>query len=156
MIKRAGFEDSPVLAQLALKVWDDALLADLTHEFEVMSQGDHCASFIKYVNDQPVGFANVSLRVDYVEGCETSPVGYLEGLYVEHQYRHNGYATELMKVCEQWAWEQGCQEFASDCLLTNEESLAFHLSCGFQEANRLICFHKKLQDSLVEDDTDRS
>ena len=156
MIKRAGFEDSPVLAQLALKVWDDALLADLTHEFEVMSQGDHCASFIKYVNDQPVGFANVSLRVDYVEGCETSPVGYLEGLYVEHRYRHNGYATELMKVCEQWAREQGCQEFASDCLLTNEESLAFHLSCGFQEANRLICFHKKLQDSLVEDDTDRS
>lgn len=38
----------------------------------------------------------------------------------------------------------GCREFASDCELTNEESLRFHLGTGFTEANRIICFTKPL------------
>ena len=31
-----------------------------------------------------------------------------------------------------------------DCELTNDRSLAFHLSVGFEEANRIICFTKQL------------
>ena len=47
-------------------------------------------------------------------------------------------------TCQDWAGNLGCREFASDCELDNAESLAFHLKCGFAEANRLICFAKKL------------
>ncbi len=36
--------------------------------------------FIKYEGDIPAGFAQCQLRHDYVEGTETSPVGYLEGI----------------------------------------------------------------------------
>ena len=43
-----------------------------------------------------------------------------------------------------WAKERGCTEFASDCELDNAASLAFHLHAGFEEANRLICFAKRL------------
>lgn len=50
----------------------------------------------------------------------------------------------LLMACQNWAKEQGCVEFASDCELTNEESLRFHLNMGFEEANRIICFTKKL------------
>ena len=49
-----------------------------------------------------------------------------------------------MKACENWAKTKGCSEFASDCELSNLQSLHFHLSMGFEEANRIVCFTKKL------------
>ncbi|MBR0218892.1 MAG: GNAT family N-acetyltransferase [Clostridia bacterium] len=58
--------------------------------------------------------------------------------------RRRGYAAWLLSACENCAKEKGCREFASDCELTNTDSLKFHLSLGFTEANRIICFTKKL------------
>ena len=84
------------------------------------------------------------MRHDYVEGCETSPVGYLEGVSVKETYRNRGVAKRLVEECEQWAREKGCREFASDCELSNAASLNFHLQIGFQEQNRIICFKKML------------
>jgi aminoglycoside 6'-N-acetyltransferase I len=79
-----------------------------------------------------------------VEGTESSPVGYLEGVFVEAAYRRQGIARELVKVCQKFAKEQGCTEFASDCELDNEDSLQFHLKMGFEEASRNIHFAKKI------------
>jgi aminoglycoside 6'-N-acetyltransferase I len=84
------------------------------------------------------------LRRDYVEGCDTSPVGYLEGVSVRGECRGRGIAKKLVAECERWAKEKGCKEFASDCALTNAASLNFHLSVGFREENRIICFKKML------------
>ena len=84
------------------------------------------------------------LRHDYVEGTDSSPVGYLEGIFVMEKYRKRGIAKELLKNCQKWAQEQGCGEFASDCEIMNEDSLRFHLHVGFEEVNRIICFTKKL------------
>ncbi len=89
-------------------------------------------------------FAQCSLRNDYVEGTDSSPVGYLEGVFVKEEYRNKGYAKELLLTCEKWAKDMGCSEFASDCELTNENSLKFHLSAGFDEVNRIICFRKNI------------
>ena len=63
---------------------------------------------------------------------------------MEEAYRHRGYARKLLTACECWAKEMGCTEFASDCELGNNVSLAFHLNLGFVEASRIICFAKKL------------
>lgn len=52
--------------------------------------------------------------------------------------------TALSSRCETWAKEKHCSEFASDCELDNADSLKFHLAVGFREANRIICFQKKL------------
>ena len=79
-----------------------------------------------------------------MEGTDSSPVGYLEGIYVAEEYRKHGIARELLAACERWAKEKGCTEFASDCELDNTQSLQFHLNVGFEEANRIICFTKKL------------
>lgn len=68
---------------MAVKVWDNDSVEELVKEFDEFVDDPNMASFIKYVDEKPVGFANVSIRYDYVEGCETSPVGYLEGIYVE-------------------------------------------------------------------------
>ncbi len=109
-----------------------------------MALNDEAACFIKYVDDKPIAFAQCQLRHDYVEGTESSPVGYLEGIFVLEEYRKNGYAAELLAACERWAKEKGCSEFASDCELDNADSLRFHLAMGFAEANRIICFKKAL------------
>ena len=79
-----------------------------------------------------------------MEGTATSPVGYLEGIFIKEDKRNLGYAKELLAKCEQWAKEKGCTEFASDCELNNEASLAFHKALNFTEANRIICFTKVL------------
>ncbi len=50
----------------------------------------------------------------------------------------------LLNACENWAKEQGCLEFASDCEIDNADNLFFHLRLGFTEANRVICFTKRL------------
>ena len=68
----------------------------------------------------------------------------LEGIYVRERYRKQGIASELLTVCQTWAKNNHCTEFASDCEIENMESLKFHLSHGFIEANRLICFSKQL------------
>lgn len=91
-----------------------------------------------------MGFAQCQLRHDYVEGTESRPVGYLEGIYVVEEFRKQGLAKELLKTCEDWARKQGCHEFASDCELDNQESYKFHMNVGFEEANRVICFTKQL------------
>ena len=62
-----------------------------------------------------VGFAQCRLRNDYVEGTKSSPVGYLEGVYVVKLYRNRGYAKDLIAACERWAKDKGCSEFAGDC-----------------------------------------
>lgn len=145
MIKKAKKKDSKVLGKMAMKIWEDNNLYDLVKEFEEFADDPNMASFIKYVDDKPVGFANVSIRYDYVEGgCETSPVGYLEGIFVEDEYRKNNYARDLVKACETWVKDKKIKEFASDCTLTNKDSLAFHLAIGFEEVNRIICFKKEL------------
>ena len=79
-----------------------------------------------------------------MEGTASSPVGYLEGIFVTEDCRRQGYAKLLLAACEVWAKEQGCREFASDCELENTESLRFHLNVGFEEAGRIICFVKTL------------
>ena len=87
---------------------------------------------------------DISRVLRYVEGTDSSPVGYLEGIYVVDGFRKNGIARGLLTACENWAKSKGCTEFASDCESDNLQSLQFHLNVGFREANRIICFTKKL------------
>jgi aminoglycoside 6'-N-acetyltransferase I len=144
MIKRARIEDAGVLADLAIQMWTGHVLEDLTEAFRQLAMNDDAVCFIKSVDDKPIGFAQCQLRHDYVEGCETSPVGYLEGLFVAEAFRGTGVAKALLARCEAWARECGCAEFASDCELTNTQSIAFHKKVGFAEENRIVCFKKEL------------
>lgn len=119
-------------------------MSELKDGFSSVLSDDDCACFIISVDGQAVGFAQCGLRRDYVEGTDSSPAGYLEGIFVEKAFREKGYAKELLKACENWAKAKGCIEFASDCELDNSLSIAFHLYSGFKEANRIVCFVKKL------------
>lgn len=92
---------------------------------------------------QPIGFAEVTLR-SHAEGCSTTPVAYLEGWFVEAEYRGRGVGTMLMTAVEDWARAQGCTELASDTEWHNTASQAAHRALGFTEVDRIVCFKKEL------------
>ncbi|MCR0457276.1 GNAT family N-acetyltransferase [[Clostridium] innocuum] len=144
MIKKAEMSDVERLANLAVLMWQNHTIQDLTDEFSRIMLKGNSQFFLKYEQDIPIGFAQCQLRNDYVEGTDTSPVGYLEGIFVKENYRHKGYAKELLSKCEDWAKMMGCVEFASDCEIDNDDSFKFHKAMNFTEANRIICFTKKL------------
>src|SRR6476659_8789932 len=91
-----------------------------------------------------IAFAEATLRRDYVNGCSTSPVGFLEGLYVEAPYRGRGLARLLNKALEEWAASLGCTEFASDVLLHNESGQKAHEALGYEETERVVFYAKRL------------
>ena len=145
MIYKATETDIPLIVEMAMLLWEGNTTDELSEEFAKLVRSDKSAVFIAAVENSAIGFAQVQLRHDYVEGTSSSPVGYLEAVFIKQEYRKQGYARELLCHCEEWAKEKGCAEFASDCELTNDLSLEFHLKTGFTEANRIICFTKLLR-----------
>lgn len=141
---KAKKENAKEIALLAIKIWHSNTVNELEKEFENIINSTNQSCFIKINNNQVIAFAQCGLRNDYVEGTESSPVGYLEGIFVLDEYRHQGIAKELLRECENWSKEKGCKEFASDCEITNEESLNFHIAMGFDIANKIICFKKNI------------
>jgi aminoglycoside 6'-N-acetyltransferase I len=91
-----------------------------------------------------VGFAEASLRHDYVNGCDTSPVAFLEGIYVKPEYRRQGIARQLIIAVEEWGRAQNCLQIASDTDIANLQSQSMHQSLGFSETQRVVFFRKSL------------
>lgn len=117
------------------------------HHKEVRSwfYSPKCISILLEVDDRIVGFIEGQLR-DVVEDCKTSPVGYIEGWYVDTDFRGKGFGRELLRKIEEWFKAEGCQEIASDTELDNVTSYNVHLKCGFKESSKLIHLTKKIID----------
>lgn len=143
-ICKATREELSHLADLALLLWPHHTYEEFMQEFSLLLEKEDAVFFLARIGDTSIGFAQCQLRRDYVEGTSSSPTGYLEGIYVKPEFRGAGAAGRLLKACEDWSRCKGCTEFASDCELTNQKSYLFHRNCGFEEANRIICFVKKL------------
>ena len=90
-----------------------------------------------------LGFVEVSLR-SYAEGCETSPVGYVEGWYVVNKARRQGIGKQLVRAAEDWARAKGCTEMASDAVIDNHLSHTAHQRLGYKVVERIVCFRKSL------------
>ena len=136
--------DAEAVAALAGELWPEHSEEEMTEEFTSLLDREDAAVFLYREQGEAVGFAQCQLRHDYVEGTKTSPVEYLEGIYVREGARRHGIARQLMSACETWAKAQGCTEFASDCELDNMDSQQFHRAVGFEEANRIVAYVKKL------------
>lgn len=131
--------------QLRMALWPADRNEHLSEMTALCAQPGRYAQFIAYAEDgAPQGLVEVALRSDYVNGTDSSPVGFLEGLYVDPAFRQQGIAALLVKTAEQWAKEQGCIEMASDALLDNSVSRAMHRALGFEETERVVYFRKPL------------
>ena len=89
------------------------------------------------------GYIELGARA-YAEGCDSSPVAYIEAWYVDEDARQSGWGRELVAAAEAWARGAGFTELASGALLDNERSIAAHKALGFREVERQVHFAKKL------------
>jgi aminoglycoside 6'-N-acetyltransferase I len=140
--------DVDIVTELTYELYNPMIRLEreeLLEENRIIFEENKDKFILAFADDKPIGIAHVSLRNDYVNGTELGGTcGYLEAVYVKPEYRLNGIAVALVRLCEEWAKENGCREFASDCLLDNTESYHFHLKIGFTETERCIFFRKEI------------
>jgi len=132
--------------QMRQALWPEMAEAENLHETEAMMT-ETLRFFVRIAlnrEDKPVGFVEATVRNDYVNGCATSPVVFLEGIYVEPWARRQGAARTLAGAVEEWGRKMDCREFASDALLENSDSHSMHRALGFEETERVVCFRKDL------------
>ncbi len=132
-----------VWAEMRAALWPDEDAAVLRAEASELLGGGACTVFLARHDDRPIGFIELTLR-SHVEGCDSSPVGYVEAWYVAMEYRGRGVGRALMGAAERWCRERGCSHLGSDTEVTNVLSQAAHRALGFSEQPPIICFHKSL------------
>ena len=103
-IKPCTSVEQPGWLQLRMALWPADRSEHLPDMQELCAQPERYAQFVAYSEaGEPQGLVEVALRSDYVNGTETSPVGFLEGLYVDPACRRQGIAALLVQTAEQWA-----------------------------------------------------
>lgn len=145
-VREAQPEDRADWLRMCAALWSEHL------EEHPVSIDEYLAGEHRWINQvflaeneagQIIGFVELRLR-NYAEGSEQTRVPYVEGWYVDANFRGQGVGAALMAQSETWARAQGCRELASDATLDNAASIAAHRALGFQEVERVVCFLKKL------------
>ncbi|MFM5894327.1 MAG: aminoglycoside 6'-N-acetyltransferase [Novosphingobium sp.] len=133
-------------AALRLRLWEDGDVATYAEEArEMLGEGTgRLLNLIAIDGKRAVGFAEASLRRDYVNGCDHLPVVFLEGIYLAPEARSAGIGRRLCAQIEDWGRRAGCREFASDAWIDDHASHAFHQALGFAETERVVYFRKPL------------
>lgn len=142
-IRKVTSAEKDAWFQMRKGVWTEAEDEYLLFDMDEALASEVDLIFMAFVNDQPAGMLEASIR-EYAEGCDSSPVGYIEAWFVYGEYRRTGVAAELVKAAENWAKEKGCTEIGSDTWLDNEVSIKAHLKLGYYEVERLVHFAKQL------------
>lgn len=128
-------------------LWPDE--AYQTHEYAIDSllRSVDAWGFIAQSGDgTPVGFAEVAIR-KYANGCESQPVPFLEGIWVDAKYRRQGVGTRLINHVQTFLATRGFVELGSDTQIDNQVSQVAHIGWGFSETERVVYFRKLLRAS---------
>ncbi len=132
------------LVNMGIDLWPEYTAVDLRTTFQqILASGNSTVLLYSY-EEELVGFLYVGLRTDYVEGSDSSPTGYVEGIYVKPAFRRQGISQKMLQAGEKWVKAKGCTQMGSDILWSNTVSYDFHTRMGFREAARLITFIKNL------------
>ena len=145
-VEPCALNSLPEWVALRLALWPDTSEHDHRSEAqEMVGSTDRTIALLARTREgTAVGFAEAALRHDYVNGCSTSPVAFLEGIYVAPDHRRRGIARLLVEAVERWAAGLGSREFASDAELHNTGSHRMHAALGFEETERVVYFRKPL------------
>lgn len=133
------------VTELAIKLWPNNIWSELKNEFEELIKSNKDMVYLAVIENKYIGFIHVSLRIDYVEGCSSNPVGYIEGIYVGEDYRNIGISRKLIEAGEVWLKSLGCIEIASDTDAENYGSQDFHKKIGFKETGKIVTFIKNIE-----------
>ncbi|AWH54318.1 aminoglycoside 6'-N-acetyltransferase [Stenotrophomonas sp. ESTM1D_MKCIP4_1] len=142
-IRQATPADAGAWARLRLGLWPDA--DDPLHVLAQSLADAEGAVFLACLQEgEAVGFAEVRLRHDYVNGTDSSPVGFLEGWYVQPQWQGHAVGRALLAAVQAWTRAAGCSELASDSRVEDVQAHAAHRACGFEETERVVYFRMAL------------
>ncbi|HZQ42817.1 MAG TPA: GNAT family N-acetyltransferase [Acidobacteriaceae bacterium] len=138
--------DLPEWLRMRLALWPE--LAQEAHPEQDAAHWLARTDAVVLVAERPdgtglAGFVEVGER-DFADGCDTSPVAYLEGWYVDPDLRRRGIGTALVHAAGRWATQHGYQELASDALLENIDSQRAHEATGFVEVERAVRYRRLL------------
>lgn len=147
-VRAAAAADRAQWARLRERLWPDQRLDDLAAELDDWFEDPRLAAFVAEDGEGVCGFAEASLRSDYVNGTQTSPVAFLEGWYVAPSRRGQGVGRALIAAVEAWGRGRGCRELASDALLDHLDSQRAHEACGFEETERVVYFRRVLSEQV--------
>jgi aminoglycoside 6'-N-acetyltransferase I len=146
-IRRVRTEDDSEWLRMRDALWPG--LPDAHHRHEMAGYlGDevtHAVFVVDRGGGRLGGFLEASTRAG-ADGCETSPVGYIEGWYVDADLRRSGWGGALVTAAEDWARGRGYAEMASDCVIENVVSFRAHTALGYREVERLVHFRKPLNE----------
>jgi len=134
-------------ANLAAMLFPDSSFGEELELHKKILASENEVGLLYQRDNQYVGFMNLSIRGDYVNGTDTSPVVFVEALYVLSDYRQKGIGKEFIEYAEEYAKQRGISQLASDCYIDNHLSESFHKNCGFVEKERVICFVKDIGSS---------
>jgi aminoglycoside 6'-N-acetyltransferase I len=144
MIRRAIPADKPEWLRMRLLLWPFGTVEGFAADMDELLADPLTPVFVAACPAGGLGgFLEAGTR-KYAEGGESSPVGYIEGWYVDEDLRGQGVGKALVKAAEGWARAQGLSEMGSDTWLENDASIQAHSKMGYEEAERLVHFIKKL------------
>lgn len=126
-------------------LFDDLDDAYHTAEMALYASASDKTCLLAEAGGQCVAFAELSLR-NVVDGCLSSPVGYVEGIFVVPEARGRGVSRALMAHAVAWFKEHGCSEMATDTLAGDTAAQEFHRRMGFAETYRIVQFRQPLDD----------
>ena len=145
-VMRCTAIQQPGWLELRQALWPDATADEHRGYMAIaLAQPDRFLQLVVYdARQQAVGFIEASIRIDYVNGTTSSPVGFVEGVYVVPAWRRRGIARLLFDAIGDWARERGCRELASGALIDNGVSQRAHRALGFRETERVVYFARLL------------
>jgi len=149
VIRPAQASDCPTIARMRAALWPDVSAEEHTRELQPILEGTSSfpfplENFVAEASGHLIGFLEVDLR-SHADGCDPSrTVGFIEGWYVDPEWRGQGIGRQLLDAAEDWARSHGCLEMASDTWIDNELSQRIHLAAGYTVVDRCVHYRKSL------------
>ena len=144
VIRRATPEDLKAWSALRAELWPiESAEEHAVEAAQMLTANDADALVAVDASGRIIGFVEVSLR-PYAEGCNSSPVGFIEGWYVDAAHRRTRIGAALIRAAEDWARSRGCTEMASDTEVENVDSQAAHERLGYTVAGVLVAYRRSL------------
>ena len=143
-IERLAAENLHALPELVTALWEDCTVEEEMKDFESSLYSEEGVCYLAKQDNEYLGFIQLSIRHEYVEGADELPVAYVEAVYVKPNYQKNGIGKMLLEAAENWAKLKGLSQIASDTSIENAAAIDFHQKAGFVEVERIVCFIKIL------------
>lgn len=130
--------------RLRHRLWQRHTEDELGAEIDELLADPRAATFVAQASPGRLcGLIEVALR-DGAEGCVTHPVGYVEGWFVDPEFRGQRVGRRLAEAGEAWARSLGCTEMASDTTPEYPDSPAAHAAAGYERVAVGLHFRKAL------------